>query len=46
MLSQNEIRLRQIFVCDKFFDGKSAILDGGLYQLSPVQEKSVYNHDS
>ena len=40
------IHFQKIFACDKPFCGKSVTLCGNSSQISPVQEKLVYNHDT
>ena len=47
MLFRNiDMRLQEIYLCDKPFGGKSIILCGDLYQLPPVQGKPVYTYDT
>lgn len=41
-----DLRLREVFACDKPFGGKPIILCGDQYQLPPVNGRPIYVHDS
>jgi len=46
LFQEINLRLREIFSCDKPFGGKPVIICGDLFQLPPVKGKPVYDFNS